>query len=255
MRNVIIFGGTTEGRELAEFCAANQIKAYISVTSDYGVNLLPKSEYVIPLCERMDVPCMKGFFARKKITHVIDATHPFALKVTQNVRQVCEDLHIPCFRVIREQVEESGEVRYFDDLPSLILYLEQTKGRIFITTGSKEAEAFCGLKDYESRCVLRVLDVPELLERLLQMGYREEQILSLRGPFSVEENIRHYEKYAARYLVTKDSGNAGGFLEKLEAAKTCGMEILVLRRQQEQGYTVDQMCNWLREDAGDGSRI
>lgn len=247
MRNIMIFGGTTEGRRLAEFCAANPIKAYISVTSDYGVNLLPESEYLTLLCDKMDAAGMERFFISHAITHVIDATHPFAKEVTENVKQVCDALGISYFRVIREQEEELRGIRYFDNLDMLTDYLDGTAGRIFITTGSKEAAAFCRLKDFESRCVLRVLDVPEIVGRLKQMGYCGEQIISVRGPFSVEENISHFEKYHARYLVTKDSGNAGGFMEKLEAAKACGLEALVLRRQPEQGYKVEQIYDWLAE--------
>lgn len=241
----MIFGGTTEGRELARFCADNQIKAYVSVTSDYGAKLLPKSAYLTLSCDSMDAAAMERFFVRHAITHVIDATHPFAKEVTENAKQVCEAMHILYYRVVRQQEAELPWVRYFDTLDALTDYLDRTPGRIFIATGSKEAAAFCRLDDYKSRCVFRVLDVPEMAGRLQQMGYCKEQIISARGPFSVEENISHFERYHARYLVTKDSGSTGGFMEKLEAAKACGMEALVLRRQREQGYTTEQMCDWL----------
>lgn len=245
MKNIMIFGGTTEGRLLAEFCGANGIKVYISVTSEYGVCLLPESEYVTVLCDRMDAEQMALFLTDHAVTHVIDATHPFAVEATKNIKQACAAMDISYFRVIREQEPELSGVKYFDVLAALIDYLNQTEGRIFITTGSKEAAAFCNLTEYESRCVLRVLDVPVIVDSIKQMGYRQEQIIALRGPFSVEENITHFRKYDVRYLVTKDSGSAGGFMEKAEAARECGIECLVLKRQEEHGYTLEQIYHLL----------
>ena len=246
-KHIMIFGGTTEGRLLAEFCDANQIHAYISVTSEYGAGLLPESDYVTVLCDRMNDGQMAHFFVDHVMTHVIDATHPYALEATKNIRQACEKLDIPYLRVVREQEKEVAGVLYFDDMPSLIEYLNQHKGGIFITTGSKEAASFCEIENYESRCVLRVLDVPTIVDDIEQMGYRRERIIAGRGPFLLEENIRHFKSYDVRYLVTKDSGSAGGFTEKLEAAKVCGMECLVLRRQQEQGYTLEHIQDILTE--------
>lgn len=248
MRRIMILGGTTEGRKLAELCAAGGINAYISVTSDYGARLLPASEYITVICKRMDADRMEALFSGYGITHVIDATHPFALEVTENARQVCKKLCIPYFRIVREQEAEAPGVTYFDDLPAIMAYLEKTAGRIFITTGSKEAAAFCRLKDFNDRCVFRVLDVPEVVERIIQMGYQREQVIALRGPFSVEENISQFRAHHVRYLVTKDSGDAGGFPEKRKAADICGMEVLVLRRHREQGYTLEQIYDFLRQD-------
>ena len=76
--NIIIFGGTTEGRLLSEYAAELKQHVYVSVTTDYGEQLLKESEYLHVLKDRMDVHKMEKFFAGNGIQIIIDATHPFA---------------------------------------------------------------------------------------------------------------------------------------------------------------------------------
>lgn len=91
MCKVLIFGGTTEGRILAEYCSENRIPAYVSVVSEYGRELLKEDLYVRPLTGPMDAGQMRAFIADEAIELVVDATHPYARNATENIKSACRD--------------------------------------------------------------------------------------------------------------------------------------------------------------------
>ncbi len=77
MCELLIFGGTTEGRLLAEYCEKSGIAADVSVATEYGAELLPEGVNV--LCGRLDNSQMTAFMKKKRCAMVIDATHPYAV--------------------------------------------------------------------------------------------------------------------------------------------------------------------------------
>ena len=277
--NIIIFGGTTEGRLLSEYAAELKQHVYVSVTTDYGEQLLKESEYLHVLKDRMDVHKMEKFFAGNGIQIIIDATHPFAKEVTKNIKKVAEKKGLHYYRVVREktdvlqdsenrsfgtlsysqcssdnieklnndnsrgseQISSNGDIHWFNSLEEITEFLNRNDGDIFVTTGSKEIQKIAEIKGAYQRCVLRILDVPEIVEECCKMGFDRERVIAKRGPFRYEENIRDFEKYHCRYLVTKESGKAGGFTEKLKAAKQLGMEVLVIKRPPEEGISLEEM--------------
>ena len=98
---VWIAGGTTEGRKLAGYAARFQIKAYVSVATTYGASLLPVSPYITVLEGRMDRGEMEEFLREKGITLAIDATHPYATAVTDNIKGACQKAGVPYRRINR----------------------------------------------------------------------------------------------------------------------------------------------------------
>ena len=93
MKNIIIFGGTTEGRLLAEFCEKNGIYALISSATEYGSELIHSGKFVTSVYGRMDCGEMREYFICNNIDTVIDATHPYAVEVTKNIKNACgEDI-------------------------------------------------------------------------------------------------------------------------------------------------------------------
>ena len=87
MCRLLIFGGTTEGRLLAEFCAEHRIPAFISVVSDYGSKLLPQTSCLHIMNRPMEQEEMAVFIREKKIELVVDATHPYALLATEHIKR------------------------------------------------------------------------------------------------------------------------------------------------------------------------
>lgn len=248
MKKWMIFGGTEEGRLLAEFCDRQQIPCYVSVATDYGAQLLPKSSVLSVVEHRMNGQEMKTFFETNKIAAVVDATHPFATEVTENIKWACGQMGISRYRVLREQPVKVETATYVDNMDQAVAYLEQKTdgGMILVTTGSKEAYKLCTSPALMQRCILRILDVPQMVENCEKLGFSPKQILAGKGPFSREENINQMRQFDVRYLLTKESGKTGGFPEKMEAAQVCGVHPVVIVRPVEQGISLEEMENLLR---------
>ena len=112
--------------------------------------------------------------------------------------------------------------------------------------GAKEAQSLTGVDNFQERVYLRMLPSPEGMRSCLDLGYPMKNLCGMQGPFSKEFNIAQFKETGADILVTKESGNAGGFLEKTDAARECGMKIVVLARVKEEGLSIEEAQDILR---------
>lgn len=264
MCRILIFGGTTEGRLLAEYCHQQEIEAYVSVVSGYGADLLPESEYLHVLSGRMAGEAMEGFMKRASIRAVFDATHPYAAEATRNIKEACGRAGVSYLRVTRESAAaenpggDSGkgpaaafasQVVYVYSVEEAVCYLKDREGDILVTTGSKELAAYTALPGYEERLYVRVLPSCAAISACEDIGIRGKRIIAMQGPFSEEMNRAMMRQLGVRYLVTKEAGAAGGFLEKLSAAEALSVTAVVIGRPLEErdGITLDAAKILLKE--------
>lgn len=258
MGKVVIFGGTSEGRRLAQYCDENRIRAAVSVVSEYGQELLPGSRWVQVRVGRLDRDQMAAWLEETKPELVVDATHPYAELVSTYARENCEKMGIPYLRLLREnggvRAEHSetgaagaaGPVVRVESPEEAARRLSGTQGNILLTTGSKDLSCFTQIPEYEKRLYPRVLPDAASLEHCLQLKIPRSHVIAMQGPFSEELNRAMLRQIGASYLVTKESGTAGGFAEKLKAAADCGTEVLVIGRPApEQGETMEQVMSRL----------
>lgn len=241
MCKVMIFAGTTEGRELAEFLARREIPAYICVATEYGEQLLPKGDCLEISHERLSAEEMEDLMKKTGCQMVLDATHPYAAEVTVNIRQACERAGVSYVRVLRENQDTSplGNRIYVDSVEEAVAFLEHTSGNILATTGSKEAVKYTALTNFEQRVFLRVLSLPNVVKQCQELGFQGKNLICMQGPFSLELNEAMIRQWDCQYLVTKMSGSAGGFWEKTEAARRCGCTLVLIGRPvKEEGISV-----------------
>lgn len=237
MCKILIFGGTAEGRELAEFCEKKGISALSSVATELGAKRLPESTRVT--IGRLDTDGMTELIGHG-FSLVIDATHPYAVEASANIKAACEAVGARCFRVIREgNIPEYGEV--VRDTDELVGRLNALPGTILSTLGSKEAAALTMVSDYSNRVWLRILPDPENIKACVSLGFDRAKIIAEKGPFSLEQNIGHIKKCGAEILVTKNSGKTGGYPEKISAARGCGVTPITIDRPRESGISLDEM--------------
>ena len=112
MKKVLIYAGTTEGRELAQELARERIYCDISVATEYGRQIMDEkiSPYICILQGRMTAEQMRLKCENEQYLAVVDATHPFATEVSVNIRESLKGLDIPYFRLGREKIPgEEGE--------------------------------------------------------------------------------------------------------------------------------------------------
>ncbi|UWP59741.1 bifunctional cobalt-precorrin-7 (C(5))-methyltransferase/cobalt-precorrin-6B (C(15))-methyltransferase [Ruminococcus gauvreauii] len=249
MSEVLIFAGTLEGRTIAEFLSKYHIETYVCVATQYGESLLPKGGSLKISHERLDRDQMKALMERENPRVVIDATHPYAAEVTANIRLACEAAKKPYLRLLRSghQVNDK-DVVYVDSVADAVAYLQNTQGNVLATTGSKELAEYTKLADYRERVYARVLSLPEVAVSCAGLGFEGKHLICMQGPFSKELNIAMLRQLDCRYLVTKESGNTGGFLEKYEAARQTGATLVLIGRPlREEGMTLAQCRQHLRE--------
>lgn len=239
MCRVIVFAGTTEGYEIGRFLARHGVSVRICVATEYGGRFLKEGGLLHVTVQRLTAEEMRELFERERPGLVLDATHPYAAEVTKNILQACEETGIPCQRILREQGARQSRAVYVESTEAAVEFLKTTSGNILLTTGSKELAKFTALPDYQNRLYARVLSLPSVLETCRELGIEGKNLIGMQGPFSRELNSAMLRQFDCRYLVTKDTGKAGGFQEKMDAAMECGVIPVVIGRPlREQGLSL-----------------
>ena len=236
---LLIFGGTTEGRILAQRLTERGHQVTVSVATPLGAE------------EMSGIPCtvwagrMEAAEMERRIPDfalVIDATHPYAEVVSAQIRRACEQTGIPLRRVLRAPSQETDCVRV-ESCRAAAEYLRDRPGNVLVTTGSK------ALRDYAclppARLYPRVLPTHEALDICEEMGVPHRNILALQGPFTLEMNTAMLAQYHISYLVTKDGGKAGGFEEKRLAAQKTGAQLILVGRPPDSGESMEQLLREL----------
>ena len=245
---VIIFAGTTEGRTISEYLASCKVPVTACVATEYGETLLTENEYLKVHAGRMDQEEIAAFIREKGAELVIDATHPYAAVVSENVAAACEREQVDYVRLIRGSSAESvDQAVLVGSVDEAVEYLKKTEGNILATTGSKELFKYTQIPGFEKRVFARVLSTGEVAAACEKLGFVGKNLICMQGPFSEELNIAMLHQFDCKYLVTKETGKAGGFEEKLHAAKAAGATLVLVGRPPEQkGYSYDEVLEMMR---------
>lgn len=245
---MMIFSGTTEGHELCRFLSKNGVQTEVFVATEYGAAVM----------EPMDgITIHEGRLDEKEIaerltsdTLLIDATHPYAAAVTDNLRAACTEVGARYERLLRPALPfENCEIVL--DTAAAVDWLNAHPGRVLLTTGSKELEAYTAVQDYRERVFPRVLPTASVLEKCSVLGFPGAHIIAMQGPFSQAMNAALLREIGADILVTKDTGASGGFAEKVAAAKEVSAKVLVIARpREEQGRNQAEMQEFLTDLLG-----
>ncbi len=259
MKKIVIFAGTTEGRRLSEILADAGIAHTVCVATEYGEIVMreqtdaeaagTKGQPLVSLHRgRMDRQQMEEFLRNEGYEIVVDATHPYAQVVTENIRDAVKTQSSIYLRLERE-ISETPEaenpavsIRYFESNADCAKVLENTEGNILLTTGSKELPTYCASGRLHDRLYVRILPGRESLELCMDQGIKGRQILALQGPFSTEMNAAILKQYDIHHMVTKNSGRTGGYQEKLEAAKILGIPVYVIQPAKKAAYRYVFFC-------------
>ena len=260
MKKILIFAGTTEGRRLSEYLAEAGIAHTICVATEYGEIVLKAHPLATVHRGRMNREQMQAYLKEGAFDVVVDATHPYAAAVTENIREAValaqKKESIPAISYMRlkretESEDDGTEVSFFAENESCARALEKISGNILLTTGSKELNVYCQSESVKEHLYVRVLPGIESLKICMEQGIQGKQILALQGPFSEELNEAILRQYQIRCLVTKKSGRAGGYEEKLEAARKAGIPVFVVGQASEEcGDSFETVCKKLEQLCG-----
>ena len=228
---ICVFSGTTEGHELSRFLAANGVPAEVFVATEYGAAVMEPMPGITVHEGRLDE---NEIAARLDAdTLLIDATHPYAALVTDNLRTACAKTGARYERLLRPALRH-GEGETVPDTEAAVAWLSRHPGKVLLTTGSKELEAYTAVENFAERLYPRVLPSVGVIQKCASLGFPGSHIIAMQGPFSAGMNAALIRQTGAEILVTKDTGATGGFAEKLAAARETGIKTLIIARPREE---------------------
>lgn len=237
---ILIFGGTAEGRILAEKLCAQKHAVTVSVATEVGAEAL---HHIFGL------NILQGRKTKEEIQQIltdyelcIDATHPYSKEISENIRLACANTGVRKIRLVRSAAPVDN-CQCFSSCAEAASYLSGREGNVLIATGSKELAEYAVLEP--ERLYPRVLPTHEGISACEAAGIPHRNILALQGPFTRKMNEAMLEQYSIRYMVTRESGQPGGTEEKLAAAAATGVEVLLICRPKENGESIDTILQLL----------
>ncbi|MGZ8221451.1 MAG: precorrin-3B C(17)-methyltransferase [Methylobacter sp.] len=242
-----VFSGTSDGNALANELAHQGYPVVVSAATEYGGEVAARHcSGVSVWAGHQGVEARKQALSQNQARAIVDATHPYAKLISEQLMGLSKSLNIPYLRYERPSsvgCAEHSEAHLSDSdaLPSSAhptCSLEQAAEqaiklgrRIFLTTGSKDLATFLqapGAAEHE--WFIRVTPEPEFIQRAIDLGVPRSHICAMQGPFSEAFNTALWRDLKIDCVVTKDSGDAGGYQAKVAAAQALNIPLLVIKR-------------------------
>lgn len=253
MKDVFIFSGTTEGRTLARWLASRGVMVHVRVATEYGAEVMERDDNI-----DVKVGSCGGAEGIAKVIRdnmydiVVDATHPYATKVSEHIRQGCGATGAEYIRLRRSSadVDMDSDIITVDTVQDAVDYLKGTEGRILAATGSNDIDLYTQIPDYRERVTARVLSTVSSVTRCAGFGFEGRNLICAQGPFTEETNYATLRDIGASYMVTKDSGTVGGFEEKVRAARRAGVRIVLVRKPDDTGLEYGDVVRLLEDRLG-----
>lgn len=251
IEKLLLFGGTTEGRILAAKLNKMSWDVTVCLATEYGGSLIEASDKLHLHVGRMNRNEIEAFISSGDFKVVIDATHPYAVEASKNIKQAAQSAAVRYLRLVRPSLSPLGNeaVIYAGSPEEAADMLIKLNGNILLTTGSKDLLPYTRIPDYKQRVWVRVLPSPDSLNKCLALGFPPAHVICMQGPFSIELNAAMLRQFGIKHMVTKDTGAEGGFAEKAEAASLSGASLLLIkRRSQEDGLELMELIELLKAE-------
>ncbi len=220
---ILIFGGTTEGRLAVRVCDAAGKPYWYSTRGELQQIECRNGEHITGA---MDFEAMTAICASHGIRLIIDAAHPFAAELHRTVADVAESLDLPVVRVERNYPERDTSVIWCESYDDAMAQLEADGiDSLLALTG---VQTISKLEPYWKKhtCYFRILHREESMQKALEQGFDPSHLV-------------YYEEYDATSLIeqihpqailTKESGESGGFGAKVDAARKAGIPVYAVKR-------------------------
>jgi precorrin-6A/cobalt-precorrin-6A reductase len=218
---VLVLGGTAEARALAGALAADGTRVISSLAGRVAEPRLPQGEVRVGGFGGPEL--LAAWLGEQGIAAVVDATHPFAQRISASAASACTTAGVPLLRLERPgwTPRAGDDWHWVDDTAAAAAAVPGLGRRVFLTTGRQGLSAFAGLSTVWF--LVRCIDPPEP-----PLPPHCEVLLD-RGPYACEGELALIDRFGLDLLVTKDSGGALT-AAKLDAARLRGLPVVVIRR-------------------------
>ena len=226
-----LIGGTTESAQLAGKLAQSQIFCTVTVTTTGARSLYPLSPYLRVQVGQIDAARIDHFLQQEQIVAILDATHPYAVEISQMAIAAAAQHHLPYLRYERPELknhpwEAIACLESFEQL----LAGDYLKGqRVLLTVGYKPLPLF-GSWQEKTTLFARILPSLTSLETALAAGFTSDRIIAIRPPVPANIERELWRHWQISLVVTKASGAAGGEDIKRAVAAELGIPLIAIAR-------------------------
>jgi precorrin-6A/cobalt-precorrin-6A reductase len=241
----LILGGTGDANQLADAFVRAQLDAIYSYAGRTKIPLPHKLPTRIGGFGGADG--LASFIRQEQITHVIDATHPFAAEMSRHAVAACAATNIPLIALERPPWTRRAADRWIDaaDIDAAVAALPDAPARVFLAIGRQHIAPFAAKPQHAY--LLRFVDAPEGEPPL-----PHAQIVVSRGPFTLDGELALLRAHAIEWIVTRNSGGAGA-RAKIDAARELALPVIMIARpelpERPRADSVEDVMAWLGHDA------
>ncbi|MGH2412778.1 MAG: cobalt-precorrin-6A reductase [Microcystaceae cyanobacterium] len=237
-----LIGGTSESARIAQAIAAEKIPWTITVTTPTAQSLYPQSPDLRVQVGQLDDLQLETFLTQESIVAVVDASHPYAVVISQIAIAVAADKQIPYLRYERPNLERTedgikSEGQITNSKFRILLESFETllKGdyllgqRVLLTIGYKTLPLF---QSWQDRATLfaRLLPTVHSIEVATAAGFTPDRLIALRPPINAELEKALWCQWQISLVITKASGQAGGEEIKQSVANELNIPLIVIAR-------------------------
>ncbi|WP_028534102.1 precorrin-3B C(17)-methyltransferase [Paludibacterium yongneupense] len=226
-----VFSGTGDGNALARAIAADG-PVVLSSASDYGAEAARRAcPGATVIAGRLGVERRRELLRESGARAIVDATHPYAADMSRQLIQLAHELALPYMRYERPDAADAHPALHCATVQQAAALAMAHGRRIFLATGSRDLESFLhadGAAAHE--WFLRLAPDPQHLQRAVDLGLPRAHLCAMQGPFSQNSNETLWRDWGIDCVVTKQSGDAGGYRAKAAAAAALGIPLIVLDR-------------------------
>lgn len=244
-KRVLILGGTGDAFSLAKLL--DESGGFRTISSLAGRTRYP----IEPPGEVRSggfggVAGLVDYLKSASIEAVVDATHPYAARISSNAAKACNAINLPHLQLQRPAWQETPDDHWIPVETTRNAAAEILKNgfqRIFLTTGRQELKPFTPIKD--RWFLLRMIDQPKS-----PLGFEQSEVILGRGPFDRDAEIALMKAHRIDAVVTKNSGGTATY-GKVEAAQHLKLPVIIIQRplaaEGNAVATADQAVKWLKQ--------
>lgn len=228
---LLILGGTSEARELILLCLAHNIPVMYTSTTRILDEFAPTVECRVG---QLSSQTLQSLIIERNISSIVDATHPFAVKISRLAMDVCNLTKTPYLRLERETLAKPSTCRHVHQIETVeeaASLARETPGGILSAIGVRKLpELITHLGNRKKDLFARVLPVVDSLAICEQLGIRPSHIIGMRGPFSAQFDSLLIGELGITTMIAKESGDRGGLTAKITACEKTGCKLLLVTR-------------------------
>lgn len=225
-----LIGGTSESSEIAKHLIQQGIPCTVTVTTETARSLYPHSPLLRVIVGRMNAVQIQEFLQLEQIAAILDATHPYAVEISQTAIALSTQNRLPYLRYERpEVVQTAGKRLTFPSFESLLKSNILLSKRVLLTIGYQALPLF---QSWQTQATLftRILPSVASLQTALDAGFSSDRIIAFRPPISADLERALWQQWQINLVVTKASGNAGGEAIKYQIGEELNIPIVVVTR-------------------------